>query len=63
MTRLRNTPLARVRAQRKALRAEMARLQKMAKDALAEFDELLASRLRELKAGDGSCASGPRRHQ
>jgi transposase len=42
--------LAQTRARNRALRAEMVRLSKMAKEALAEFDELLASRLRRLKA-------------
>jgi hypothetical protein len=42
--------LAQTRARNRALRAEMVRLSKMAKEALAEFDELLASRLRQLKA-------------
>jgi hypothetical protein len=42
--------LAQTRARNRALRAEMVRLSKMAKEALAEFDALLASRLRQLKA-------------
>ena len=44
------TPAARTRARRREVRREIDRLQKMAERALAEFDELLASRLRELKA-------------
>jgi uncharacterized protein YigA (DUF484 family) len=42
--------LARTRAQRRHLREEIARLTELAREGLAELDELLASRLRQLKA-------------
>jgi hypothetical protein len=50
MTRPRNTARAREMARRRELKRELERVGKMARDALAEFDELLASRLRRLKA-------------
>jgi hypothetical protein len=44
------TPAARARAQRRELRKEIARLSKLAAQALAELDGSVASRLRQLKA-------------
>jgi hypothetical protein len=42
--------LARTRARNRALRAEMVRLTKLAEQGLAELDDFVASRLRQLKA-------------
>jgi uncharacterized protein YigA (DUF484 family) len=42
--------LARTRARNRALRAEMVRLTELAEQGLAELDDFVASRLRQLKA-------------
>jgi hypothetical protein len=45
-----NTSAARVRARRRELREEIGRVLELAEQALAELDDSVASRLRQLKA-------------